>query len=118
MPQRLCRAAEVPEGAGRGFRFGVGAAQLAVFVVKRASAFYAYRNTCPHVGSPLDWVPDRFFDVTGQYLLCGTHGALFRPADGVCVSGPCVGKHLTAIAIAIENGEVVLTEPLTSPENS
>lgn len=116
--QRLCRVAEVPEGAGRGFRFGAGAALEAVFVIKRAGALYAYRNACPHIGSPLDWVPDRFFDVTGRYLLCGTHGALFRPEDGYCVSGPCAGKRLAAVAITIEGGDVLLAEPLTSPGNS
>ena len=25
------------------------------------------------------WQPDRFFDDTGQWLLCGTHGAVYQP---------------------------------------
>lgn len=116
--QRLCRVDEVPEGGGRGFRMGAGAEETAVFVIKRAGALYAYRNACPHVGTPLDWVPDRFFDVTGRYLLCGTHGARFRPEDGFCMSGPCAGKRLTAVAVTVAEGEVRLTDALSSRGNS
>jgi len=50
---------------------------------------YAYRNHCPHVGSPLDWVPNQFFSDDGETLLCHTHGALFDPVTGDCISGPC-----------------------------
>jgi len=50
---------------------------------------HAYRNHCPHVGSPLDWVPNQFFSDDGQTLLCHTHGALFDPVTGDCLSGPC-----------------------------
>jgi nitrite reductase/ring-hydroxylating ferredoxin subunit len=118
MPQRLCRVDDVPEGGGRGFRLGAGAAETTVFVIKRAGALYAYRNACPHTGTPLDWIPDRFFDVSGRYLLCSTHGALFRPEDGFCVSGPCAGKRLSAVAIVVAEGEVVMTETLSSRGNS
>jgi len=50
---------------------------------------YAYRNHCPHVGSPLDWTPNQFFSDDGKTLLCHTHGALFDPITGACISGPC-----------------------------
>ncbi len=93
-PVRLCRADEVAEGKGRGFRIGAGTEQIAVFVIRRGGALRAYVNSCPHIGTPLDWLPDRFFDRSGEHLLCGTHGALFRPEDGLCVRGPCVGKSL------------------------
>lgn len=53
-------------------------------------------------------MPDRFFDRTGALLLCGTHGALFRPDDGVCVAGPCVGHRLAPVALSIENGALVV----------
>ena len=105
---RLCRAGEVPEGGGRGFRFGEGSEQVAVFVIRKNGELYAYRNSCPHTGSPLDWQPDRFFDQTGTLLLCGTHGALFRPEDGFCVAGPCTGRALTPAPIRIEDEAVLL----------
>jgi nitrite reductase/ring-hydroxylating ferredoxin subunit len=112
----LCRADTIAEGKGRSFRLGEGTHQSAVFVIRTGDAFRGYVNSCPHIGTPLDWLPDRFFDRTGEHLLCGTHGALFRPEDGLCVRGPCVGKRLVPLAVAVEDGVVVLE--LKEPENS
>lgn len=105
---RLCPADAVPEGGGRGFRLGTGTDQQAVFIVRKSGTLHAYRNACPHTGAPLDWVPDRFFDETGTFLLCGTHGARFRVADGRCVAGPCLGRALAPVPIRIAAAEIVL----------
>jgi nitrite reductase/ring-hydroxylating ferredoxin subunit len=104
----LCRADAVAEGAGRGFRLGEGSAQVAIFVIRWRGALLGYVNSCPHIGTPLDWLPDRFFDRGGELLLCGTHGALFRPDDGFCVRGPCAGKSLRPADIVVEHGTVIL----------
>jgi len=112
----LCRADEVAEGKGRGFRLGEGTEQIAVFVIRSGGDLRAYVNSCPHIGTPLDWLPDRFFDSSGDHLLCGTHGALFRPQDGLCVRGPCVGQRLAPAPISVEDGAVVLS--LTPRGNS
>ncbi len=108
MRRLLCRADAVPEGGGRGFSFGDGTERQAVFVIRRHDRLYAYINECPHFGTPLDGLPDRFFDRAGEHLLCGTHGALFRPEDGFCVRGPCAGEHLAPLAITVADGEVWL----------
>jgi nitrite reductase/ring-hydroxylating ferredoxin subunit len=68
----------------------------------------AYENSCPHLGSPLDWVPDRFLDLERRHILCATHGALFRIADGFCVGGPCAGKSLKPVASRVEAGGIYL----------
>lgn len=104
--RRLCRDDEVPEGGGRGFRFGSGPDLEAVFVVRKRGVLYAYVNSCPHMGTPLNFLPDRFFGRDGRHLLCTTHGALFRIEDGFCVSGPCTGKSLVPLALAIESGMI------------
>jgi nitrite reductase/ring-hydroxylating ferredoxin subunit len=106
---RLCRADEVAEGQGRGFRLGQGTEQVAVFVIRSGGALRGYVNSCPHIGTPLDWLPDRFFGRDGL-LLCGTHGARFRPEDGLCVWGPCAGKSLRQAPIAVEGEEIYLVE--------
>jgi nitrite reductase/ring-hydroxylating ferredoxin subunit len=105
---RLCRIDEVPEGGGRGFRFGSGVDLRAVFVVRRNGALFGYVNSCPHLGTPLDFLPDRFFARDGRHLLCSTHGALFRVADGFCISGPCEGRSLEPVALRVEAGEILL----------
>jgi nitrite reductase/ring-hydroxylating ferredoxin subunit len=108
--QRLCRADEIAEGGGRGFRLGSGPDLRMVLVVRRGGALHAYENACPHMGTPLNFLPDRFFDRSGEHLLCATHGALFRVADGFCLAGPCAGKSLRPAAIRIAGDDVVLAE--------
>lgn len=103
----LCRADEVAEGQARGFLIGEGVARRDVILVRRDGVLRAYVNACPHQGTPLETFPDRFMDQDGL-LVCSTHGARFRVEDGFCVSGPCDGKSLTAIACAVENGVVVV----------
>jgi nitrite reductase/ring-hydroxylating ferredoxin subunit len=114
----LCRIDDVPEGSARGFRFGTGSALCAFLVVKKDGAIHAYRDACPHMGTPLAFLPDRFFDRDGRYLLCATHGARFRVEDGFCVSGPCAGRSLERAAIRIEDDRIVLDsegDPLSDP---
>ncbi len=105
---RLCRAEEVPEGGGRDFTLGEGALRRAVLLVRRHGALIAYDNACPHMGTPLNFLPNRFFDASGRHLLCTTHGALFRIEDGFCLRGPCAGKSLGKLALRVVDGEVFL----------
>lgn len=108
--RQLCEAASVAEGAARGFVFGAGATRHAVFVVRHAGAIRAYINACPHQGTPLEIVPDAFLDDERRFLVCRTHGAQFRPADGFCVAGPCAGRSLTPAPVRVESGVLVLDD--------
>src|SRR5690348_9851357 len=110
MTQPLCRAASLAEGTARGFVFGAGSTRQAVFVLCHAGEIRAYRNACPHRGTPLEIMPDAFFDAERRFLVCRTHGAQFRPADGFCVAGPCAGRSLTPAPVRVENGVLVLDE--------
>jgi nitrite reductase/ring-hydroxylating ferredoxin subunit len=81
-----------------------------VLVVRYRGSLHAYENACPHMGTPLNFLADRFFDRSGEHLLCATHGALFRAADGFCVAGPCAGKSLVAAAIRVVDDVIVLVD--------
>jgi len=59
------------------------------FIICYQGNLMAYRNSCPHAGSPMDWLPGQFFSVDGSQLVCHTHDARFDPASGDCLSGPC-----------------------------
>jgi len=76
-------------------------------VVRLPDGWAAYENACPHVGTALDWGDGRFFDDAGRYLVCSTHGALFRPEDGFCIAGPCKAESLPRLKV-IEEGEVLV----------
>lgn len=109
-PLPLCRAEAVAEGQARGFVFGAGSARQAVFVLRHEGAIRAYRNVCPHQGTPLEMAADEFFDRGRGLLLCRTHGALFRPSDGYCIAGPCAGRSLTPAPVRVIDGILVLDD--------
>jgi nitrite reductase/ring-hydroxylating ferredoxin subunit len=106
----LCRLADIPDGGGKGFWFGRDTARFGVFLIRQGDDVHAYENCCPHRGTPLDWLPDRFLDRGGRHILCATHGALFRIADGFCLIGRCVGAQLRMVAIARRGGALYLDD--------
>lgn len=105
----LCPADAIPDGEARGFTLKDAVDRpVDVLVVRDGERLYGYLNSCPHAGTPLDWVPDRFMAPDGEHLACATHGALFRVVDGRCVAGPCTGDRLTPVPVRVEAGRVVL----------
>ena len=105
----LCRVEDIPDGGARGFAAAPGGF-TGLFAVRRADAVHVYVNSCPHIGVPLDWAPDRFLTADGSRILCATHGAEFEPGTGLCVHGPCMGEALEAVPARIENGAVFVAE--------
>lgn len=106
MAERFCSLEELPASGSMGF--GDGSTD-SVFAVCRNGVVHVYRNRCPHAGAPLNWMPHRFLDRTGQYIICSSHGALFEIDSGACVAGPCAGQGLMSVPFEIRNGEIWLT---------
>jgi len=105
----LCRFDDLQDPGSRGVSLRQGDRQLDLLVVRKGQAVYAYINSCPHTGSPLDWNEHEFLSLDRRYIQCAMHAALFRVMDGLCISGPCTGASLTAIAVAVEAGLVVVS---------
>ena len=102
----LCRLADIPEGGSKGFAAAPGAF-TGLFAVRRGRQVWVYVNSCPHIGLPLDPMPDRFLDAKKRAIICSAHGARFRIEDGFCSSGPCYGESLEAVAARIDaDGQV------------
>lgn len=96
----ICASDEVHEGGG-GVRFPVtaGGEDAVGFVVRYEGVVRGFLNRCAHVPIELDWNPGVFFESSGAYLMCSTHGALYIPSTGKCAGGPCRGGSLRAIAV-------------------
>jgi nitrite reductase/ring-hydroxylating ferredoxin subunit len=105
----LCSLEELDNPGSRGIVMETQQGPLNIFLVRKGQQVYGYFNRCPHTGVNLDWLPDQFLDLSGGFIQCATHGALFRIEDGICVRGPCAGDCLKAIELRIELGEVVLS---------
>ena len=108
-PIRLCASGELIDG-GEGLRFTVRreGVDLPAFVVRHKGEVRAYLNRCSHLPVTLDWEEGKFFDTSGLYLICATHGALFEPDTGLCVDGPCRGASLSAVPVEMQDGEIRL----------
>ena len=96
---------------GEGVRFDLASQSghrtpIPAFVVRYGGRAFAYVNQCAHVSVELDWQPGRFFDDEGEHLICATHGATYRPHDGVCVAGPCRGRRLQALECEERSGQI------------
>jgi len=75
------------------------------FAIRYQGQAYAYLNRCSHVPMEMDYQPNRFFDLTGHWLICATHGATYSPRTGACQGGPCRGG-LVKIEISERDGVV------------
>lgn len=75
------------------------------FAIRYAGEVHAYLNRCSHVAMEMDYQPNQFFDLTGHWIICATHGAMYHPKSGQCRGGPCRGG-LVKIAITESDGVV------------
>lgn len=103
----ICASSEVVEG-GKGVRFPVtaGGDEATGFVVRYENVAHAYLNRCAHVPVELDWAPGEFFESSGLYIMCATHGAIYTPDTGYCSGGPCRGSNLRKIAVFERDGNI------------
>ena len=102
----LCRLDDIPDGGSNGFVLERGGRRLGVMAIRKGGRVFVYVNSCPHTRAPLDFRPGQFLNLEETLILCTNHGALFRIADGTCVSGPCAGDRLEAIEAVVEEGAV------------
>lgn len=106
-PVLLCESHALADG-GKGLRFTVmaGRERATGFVVRYKGVVHAYLNRCAHLPMELDWNEGEFFDSTGLYLMCSTHGALYAPESGRCEGGPCRGGRLRIISVFEQQDQV------------
>ena len=107
----ICEAGALADG-GKGVVFETEHDGRTVpgFAVRYRGSVHAYLNRCAHVAMELDWRPGEFFDQSGVYLICATHGALYAPDSGACMGGPCQGGALVRLAAEENDGKIYLIE--------
>ena len=96
----LCNSRELADGAlAVGFDVVYAGQTCRAFAIRFEGVPQAYLNRCTHVAMELDWQPGRVFDDSGQWLVCASHGAAYRPDTGECAGGPIPGSALAARAV-------------------
>ena len=106
-PEPLCASSELEE-RGRAWvwdllQYGRPAR---AFAQRFDGTVRAYLNRCVHVPTEMDWQEGQFLDMDKRWILCSIHGALYEPADGRCVGGPCGKGRLTPVAVREHDGRV------------
>ena len=104
----LCSVKKIPNDGSNRFLFDGPNGLLNLMVIKKRNKIFIYKNICPHIGSPLDFSPGNFLDQNKEYIMCSSHGALFRISDGYCISGPCAGKKLEPLPFTIKEDQILL----------
>ena len=105
----LCHLSEV--GAlGKEIRIEGDTGPQWLMLFRRNGTLTAWRNVCPHQGRALNWAPDKFLFSDDGLLVCSHHGASFELQDGHCIDGPCKGARLTAVAIRIEDDQILIDD--------
>jgi nitrite reductase/ring-hydroxylating ferredoxin subunit len=110
----VCRESELDTHGVRAFTIGGGDWPLRGFVVRAGAQLRAYVNRCPHAGHPLNLQPHDFLTLDKSLVLCRSHGALFEMTTGLCVAGPCAGRHLRRVPVEVAGGYVLLAAGVRS----
>ena len=114
---RIAATKEIEEGKTITFSFTRDDRPQEGFVGRFKGKLFAYENTCRHLPLSLDYGDNRFFDSKGETLICQTHGAVYAPATGLCVGGPCAGASLLALEFVEEDGVVWFSGGTSSPSS-
>lgn len=129
----VVRTADLAPGRTAKFAWEDGGRRRQGFVVNYRGTLRAYVNECAHIPMGLDWLENElpgvasragvpgdsrcgsgeFFDDESRYLVCATHGALYEPDTGYCVSGPSCGASLEPLRVEVEGEELVVYVEVT-----
>ena len=103
----LCASTELQE-AGKAVVFSVllWRRPARAFALRFGGRVVAYLNRCAHVPTEMDWRPGEFLDEERRFIVCSMHGAVYEPASGRCIAGPCAGERLMAVDVVERDGQV------------
>lgn len=107
----VAKVDELPPGRVKKFWLVCDKYRVDAFLVNDQGSFHAYVNRCRHMSTPLDFVRDQFLSEDRRHLMCYTHGALYEPATGLCIAGPCKGELLYRLPVRVDRGDVLVGCP-------
>ena len=100
---KICNLNDINENQTLGLSANINGILAKLIIVRTETSVFAYINSCPHIGAPLDLQPGQFLNHNKTNIICSTHGALFQIDTGLCIFGPCKHAYLQSIRINIRN---------------
>jgi nitrite reductase/ring-hydroxylating ferredoxin subunit len=110
----ICAMSDIPSQKARGFNLvrlddDDKEEPFPIVIVRWGKYVFGYVNKCPHHDVNLDWERNAFLEPNyGLRLMCGKHGALFEIGTGACIEGPCKGRGLAAVDLAVVDNEICI----------
>jgi len=104
----ICKPDLLSDPGSYGFSVDQNGQSVDGFIIKFDYSYFAYRNSCPHTGSPLDWIEHQFLDADEALIQCAVHDARFIIVSGECISGPCFGESLQTLPIIVQDDGIYL----------
>ena len=104
----ICKLEDLTDPGSRGFSVEHSGGNIEGLVIMKDGEIHAYKNQCPHTGSPLDWIEHQFLDLDMTLIQCAVHDARFEIASGLCVAGPCTGDSLESLDVSHDGAQVYL----------
>ena len=75
--KKLCSQEDLKSNSATEIILRDGEQLCSVIVVNFENDLRVFYNSCPHARLPLNIKKDKFFDISGRYLFCSSHGAFF-----------------------------------------
>ncbi len=102
----MCLLSDINDPGSKGFVFGIGSKRFDMFIVRKNGAVFGYINSCPHLGTPLEFLTDKFLNKKKTSIVCFAHNAQFNIADGYCFAGPCTRESLISVPLEICDDQI------------
>lgn len=106
MIHRLSPIQDVAEGKWYEFNLQLETGLFSLMLQLKNGEYTAFKNFCPHQGRRMNYSVGMFLTTKEGNLVCPAHGAEFKPEDGLCVNGPCLGQSLESVHIQINEESI------------
>jgi nitrite reductase/ring-hydroxylating ferredoxin subunit len=103
---RLTNINEVEEGQWYEFNLQKEDSVFSLMLQKKNNKYIAFKNFCPHQGRRMNYSAGQFLTTEEGNIVCPAHGAEFKPDDGLCVNGPCLGQSLEPVHIQLNEESI------------
>jgi nitrite reductase/ring-hydroxylating ferredoxin subunit len=104
--QKIALVGELKDGQTKKFTIRRADRVTEAFLIRRGGDYFAYLNLCRHWMVGLDYDDNDFLTEDGNWVVCKSHGALYRTETGECESGPCNGAALYRVPLEQDRSAV------------
>lgn len=106
MIHKLAKIKEIDEAVWYEFNLQTDSSLISLMLLFQNGEYIAFKNSCPHQGRRMNYSVGKFLITSEGNLVCPAHGAEFKPDNGLCINGPCLGESLEPIHIQLNDDSV------------